>query len=450
MVHSFLGSNNRNRKMKANARLLCLEHLESRVVPATGSFNSSTGTLSFNYTSSGSTVESVTLTNNGTTITATGNVSGTTNFSTSAVKAILITASGSSTAQVLSFAGTSTFNISSGLSVTGIESVTIGAVINTGSSNFSMTLGQGVAINSAITTTTGNITIVCNNGTNSFTGNFYGIRASANVTTTGGNIDWIGRGGTDSSGNKVGILIDNGSTVSTGGNGSIKLSGTGGLSSGVYNHGVAIVGKNSARSTIVKTANGNIEINGTGGGVTNGGGSNYGVYIQIGGVVSAGGIGSVSVNASGGLPSGGMGLYIDADAISGDNSTFIGSSGGQITINAIGGGAGNSLGFRGRGQIGIVSDIPSLASVNQNIILNLIPGPTGSLGIYNETSLGKIISGTGNIEINSDYYTSFWGITSLVTSGKLSLLQAGSGFLSAFKMSSFLSGYQVNSSGNGF
>ena len=443
----------RSKSQKKTRRPLALECLEGRITPATGSFNSSTGTISFNYTATGSTAENVTLTNNGTTITASGNVSGTTSFTTSNVKAILITASGNSTGQSLSLNGTSAYSLSSGLSVTGIDSVTVNASINTGVSDISMSLGNGIAINSPLSTSTGNIVIAANNGASSSTGNFYGIHASANVTTAGGNIDWTGRAGTDSSGGKVGILIDNGSTISAGGSGFIKFTGTGGASTGVYNHGIAVIGKNTARSTIVKTLNGDITINGTGGGIGANTSNNYGVYVQIGGVISAGGVGSLFINGKGGSASGvgNMGLFIDADQIAADDSTFVGASDGSVIINVEGGANGaQSLGFRGRGQIGSLSNYSSLASSNNNLSISLTPGQGGTIGIYNETSLGKIISGSKNITIYSDYYSNFWGKTSLYSTSKISLFNKSIGFNSGFSVSKFLSAYLVNPNGNGF
>lgn len=450
---NWLSRPTRNINRQLNRRVLQIDVLEERLTPATGSFNSTTGTITFDYTATGSTAESVTLTNNGSTISATGNVTGTKSFTTSTVKAVLITASGNSTGQGLTFAGTASYSLSSGISISGIDSVSIDASLNTAASNILMTIGNGIAINSPITTTTGNITIYANNGATSSIGNFYGIRASANVTTSGGNIDWTGRGGTDSVGvKKIGILIDNGSTISAGGSGHINLTGTGGESAGVYNHGVSIVGKNSPRSTIVKTANGNITINGNGGGTLSGGSNNYGLLVHIGGVISSGGIGTVNINVIGGnsLSGSNMGMYVDADAISTNDSTFVGSTGGDISIHARGGrGAASPLGFRGRGQIGSYSSYSQLTSVNNSIFVTLIPGQGGTQGIYNETSLGSIVSGEKDIEINLDHYSSFFGKTSLVTSGQLKLWQVSSGFYSPFVLSSFANGFQVNPLGNG-
>ena len=382
-------ASNINRQL--NRRVLQIDVLEERLTPATGSFNSTTGTITFNYTATGSTAENVTLTNNGSTISATGNVTGTKSFTTSTVKAVLITASGNSTGQGLTFAGTASYSLSSGISISGIDSVTVDAGLNTGVSNILMTLGNGIAINSPITTSTGNITIYANNGATSSIGDFYGIRASANVTTSGGNIDWTGRGGTAAVGVlKIGILIDNGSTISAGGTGYINLTGIGGASAGVYNHGISVMGKNSARSTVVKTAGGNITLNGNGGGIVSGGGNNYGVYVGLGGVVSSGGNGTVTVNAVGGLLTvNSCGLFLDADTTLLNDTTFIGSNGGKISINANGGGSGGGpIYLRGRCQIGTFSNYTSLANMNSDIFIDLVPGPNCTLGFYNEMQTG--------------------------------------------------------------
>ncbi len=441
-------ASNINRQL--NRRVLQIDVLEERLTPATGSFNSTTGTITFNYTATGSTAESVTLTNNGSTISATGNVTGTISFTTSTVKAVLITASGNSTGQGLTFAGTASYSLSSGISISGIDSVTVDAGLNTGVSNILMTLGNGIAINSPITTSTGNITIYANNGATSSIGDFYGIRASANVTTSGGNIDWTGRGGTAAVGVlKIGILIDNGSTISAGGAGYINLTGTGGASAGVYNHGISVVGKNSARSTVVKTAGGNITLNGKGGGIASGGGNNYGIFVSLGGVVSSGGIGTVTVNGTGGFVANSYGLLLDADTTSLNDTTFIASNGGKISISAVGGGSGTGpIYLRGKSQIGSISNYTSLATSNYDIEIDLAPGAGGTLGFYNEMQTGKIISGTGNITITSDYF-SYIGTTTLISSGQLTLQQKTTGFYQPFKTSSFVAGFQVNPSGNG-
>ncbi len=317
-------------------RSLSLEFLEGRIAPAIGSFNASTGTLTFNYASTGSTVESVTLTNNGTTVLATGNVSGTTSFTTSAVKAVVITASGNSTAQTLTLAGSSAYSLSSGLSIAGIESLAVNAALNTVASDISMTLGNGVAINSPMSTTTGNITIIANTGAVSSIGNFYGIRASANVITAGGNIEFRGRGGTDSSGNKHGVIIDNGATVQTTGLGAISVTGTGGNSSGNNNCGVYLDGTVGA---YIVTYGGNVIVNGLGGGTGSSQDSN-GFFMYGKASVLADGNGTITITGTSGS---GLGSYNNGVKIDGGSvarNAIVRSNGGDVTIVGTGNGSG--------------------------------------------------------------------------------------------------------------
>jgi len=149
----------------AKVRLL-LQPLEDRVTPAIASLSS--GVLTINFASTGTSVEVVTATNDGTNIVLTGDVTGSTSIPVATVTAIAATDSGGSTAQTLFFAGSQAYLLTGGLSSVGIDTVTFGnGLAATGGASIAVSAGVISLPNPASdlsTTGTGTITLSAKNG----------------------------------------------------------------------------------------------------------------------------------------------------------------------------------------------------------------------------------------------------------------------------------------------
>src|SRR5262245_10061289 len=100
-----------------------IECLEFRIVPATATL--SAGVLAVDYTATGSTVESVAFTDDGTNIILSGNVTGSLSNPVVSVNQIILTASGSSNTQSATFAGAAPFSLSGGISSSNVETINI-------------------------------------------------------------------------------------------------------------------------------------------------------------------------------------------------------------------------------------------------------------------------------------------------------------------------------------
>ena len=64
--------------------------------------------------------------------------------------------------------------------------------------------------------------------------------------------------------------------------------------------------------------------------------------------------------------------------------------GGDCGGSGGGGSGGGPIYLRGRCQIGTFSNYTSLANMNSDIFIDLVPGPNCTLGFYNEMQTGKI------------------------------------------------------------
>jgi len=200
-------------------------------------------------------------------------------------------------------------------------SVTAGAQVMVGGSGSVMVTGIGG-------TTTGNE-------------NYGVLVADANsaISSSGGNVTVTGDARGSGSGIiNIGVRVLNGATISAGGAGTVAVTGLGGVSSGNFQHGVLVDGDNSQISSV----GGDVTVIGQSRGV---GASilNIGTSVERGGVISAGGLGNVTVHGTGTSSSSGSEQF--GVLVSGANSAI--RSGGNVTINASGGGSGASIGNRG-------------------------------------------------------------------------------------------------------
>ena len=209
-------------------------------------------------------------------------------------------------------------------------------VTTTGTATVDVTAGRKIVMNSgsSITTADGAIALQAN-ADGSATGTFRGIDLNnADITSSTGAIALTATGG-DSGDENFGILLQNGSAISSSGTGagSITLNGTGG--SGSSNaHGVFIRDSGSH----VAALSGAIEINGTGGSSSNA----HGVFIRDSGsyvAADSGGIEITGVGASGqGVRVGGGAMVTTTGSnIDVTGSTVGGSAGIRVTgIDAAG------------------------------------------------------------------------------------------------------------------
>jgi hypothetical protein len=209
-----------------------------------------------------------------------------------------------------------------------------------GDANVFTNLNSGVTINFGGTISAGG------NGTLSVTGNGgFGLGSLNNgialsnigtITSTNGNVNVTGTAiGSPSSGGCVGIQVLTG-TITAGGTGTVTVQGTGGVGTGISQHGIFMQGVNS----LIQSANGNVEVTGLAGGTGTAGG-HFGVYLLNGAKIKAGGAGQTLVSGTGGPTTGvnNRGVYVE-----GAGST-ISSTGNSVIINGIEGGGPSGTGF---------------------------------------------------------------------------------------------------------
>ena len=429
------------------------EWLENRALLANASLVGND--LQIDFIATGSTSEAVTIASDGTTYTLAGDITGTTSFSVASVNRITLSASGNSTAQQMTFQGGTAYSLSSGLTSTGVDTVTITQAISTGTGNISLTAPRNISVSASLTTTSGTITLDADSGSQA-SGSFIGVNVAGaiSVSTGSGSIVIEGRGGNATGAQQIGVKIESGATVAAGGSGSLSITGVGGGATGQgSNHGVAIDGGGTARNTVVKTANGNLSITGTGG---SGGAAdeyNLGVVLQFGGVATSSGTGTVTVSGTGGGAAGSnnnWGVRLDGNTGGATtDSTFISSSGGAITVNATAGVGSTSypLSLIEKGSIGTTATFAGLSSLNHNITIKTVQGSASAA--FDATADSLISAGTGNVTLQSDTL-SVNGTDPIVTStGTLTLQPVSTSFASGFSLATFAGNFSVNPSASG-
>jgi hypothetical protein len=168
----------------------------------------------------------------------------------------------------------------------------VGAISTTGGFDLTSTGAGGItleaqrnisiAASTAISTTSGNVTLRANQGATPASGNFVGIDLNgATVSSTGsGDLLFEGRGG-NVGGFKHGILVQNGSKVESIATGTIAFNGNGGNGTSEGNFGVWITDAN----TNITSVNGAIQITGKGG--DSAVSSNGGIFVGDGAIVES-------------------------------------------------------------------------------------------------------------------------------------------------------------------
>jgi hypothetical protein len=224
----------------------------------------------------------------------------------------------------------------------------------------------GIRLSTSATITSdgsGSVTVI-GNGANAGTNNA-GIYAQSlsSISSGGGEVRVEGNGG-GSGGSGAGtfcygISVVTGSFITAGGTGNVTVIGRGGnnlsATAGNSNYGVQITSFGSSQTPgYITSSGGNVTVEGTGGGGSpdspSGSASttNYGVFVDRGSYVTAGGSGSVTVTGQGGNRSPGATGNTNIGVLVSDSHTtsttipklfaYISSAGGAVTVNGTGGG----------------------------------------------------------------------------------------------------------------
>ncbi|MFL5330069.1 MAG: beta strand repeat-containing protein [Gemmataceae bacterium] len=357
-----------------------LIYCEERLAPATSAFSSGTWTLSF--TATGTTAESVTMFNFGSTTQLSGNFTGTSSVATASISKIIVQDTGGGTSQSFSYLG-DTMTLSSGFSCTGVEAVLInGPVKVTGTSTFVITAPKSISIQDSITSVSGEITLKANTQATPMA-SFY-LQVTKNISSTSGNITIDGKGGSNGG---TGVLISQ-CTVGLGTTGKISITGTAGLSSANKTGGVELL------QATVTSGGGNVTVTGVSA-ATGSASINVGVYVD--GKITAGGAGSVTVNGTGGAGGGdaNYGVFVY-------NGSSIESSGGPVSVTGLAGGSGTSS-----------------FNVGVNVDGQIKAGGNGSV----------TVNGTGGSAVGDDNYGIIVNFSRLISSfgGPVSVTGTGGG-----------------------
>lgn len=249
---------------------------------------------------------------------------------TNVVSKVIIsdTAVGSATNQYVELNGSNTFTLSNGFSSSGIEKVAINQIVSTTSADINVIAPNWIAVAADLTTTSGNITLDAESGTQQ-TGNFTGVfmnGSGVDITTTTGNIQIDGRGGNDNGGGQTGVQIDTGVTIKSTLTGNISLTGIGGATAtGGVNLGLDLRG-------LIQATGGSITLNGTGGsGTTSISSPHFGIQLQ-GGELRNSGSGTISLTGTGGF-----GSPNENAGVSLIDNSLIQAESGSVSITGTGG-----------------------------------------------------------------------------------------------------------------
>lgn len=246
--------------------------------------------------------------------------------------------------------------------------------------------------------------------------NTSGVRiygANAKVISSGGDISVIGQGNSDNSFGVIlnhGVEVINGGNIMAGGMGTVTVEGTGGPFGSSNEFGVVLSGTGSQ----INSSGGNVKVTGQGGGSSTAGFSE-GVF--VGGIITAGGTGTVTVEGTGGSGTGGDNIGIEVrgpdgqitssggDVLvigrssAGSQGVFL-SSGGIITAGGMGmvtlegtGGLGDAFGSSGVEILGATSQITSSGG---NVLVKGFGGGSGTSFGNSGVSVGGIITAGGD------------------------------------------------------
>jgi hypothetical protein len=204
------------------------------------------------------------------------------------------------------------------------------------------------------------------------------------ISSNGGNVIVNGTGGTGSSDN-TGVYVAGPGQITAGGMGDVSVTGVG---TGSDSRGVIVMGI----GTQIYSSGGDVNVTGTGGTVSF---SNYGV--DVFGVISAGGLGNVTVVGNGGASPSNVNIGV---SVSGFGATIT-SEGGDIAVTGNGGGIGaseNNYGVflsGGNGVVGVGNGTvtvngtggPSTGVNNNGVVVNgalFITSAGGDIEVYGQ------------------------------------------------------------------
>ena len=241
------------------------------------------------------------------------------------------------------FAGTVIIGSDSSPSYPGVATgpITVSsAITHSNDANISVVTSKNILFNASAnwTSTSGNLLLRANQQTPASSGNFVGIDViNATIGSTSGSITLQGRGGDGTGGAQDGVVIEGGAVVGAGTSGPVSINGAGGASTATTNGnwGVFVTGTNSA----ITSNGGSVLVLGQGGGKDASSVStstyNVGVGIDNSGKITAGGVGSVTVQGTGGATRGGLNYGVQVGWV---NGGLITSSGGDVVVIGAAGG----------------------------------------------------------------------------------------------------------------
>ena len=204
--------------------------------------------------------------------------------------------------------------------------------------------------------------------------------ASATITSSGGDVQVTGFSGNNGniSGPGHGVWLRTDSQISAGGMGNVSVTGTGGALPGGAGNGVYLNG-DSLGSALITSHGGNVNVTGSSGN----GHFVYGVAVDRGGEIEAGGTGTVTVIGMGIID---YGVWINSNGV-------ITSQGGNVNVTGIGGTAGTNV-FANGIELGNGGVISATGSGNINVT-----GTGGGGANAVDISGGSITASKGNIQV---------------------------------------------------
>ena len=284
--------------------------------------------------------------------------------------------------------------------------------------------GVELQASSALSTTSGNITVTGQGGNGAGSASNVGVVVRKTVSAVDGNIVITGTRGDGATNNESVFIGGAGSAVQTTGAGNVTVTGNaGGTVTGDGNVGVRILG-----ATVAAAGTGNVNVTGTGGAGVN---FNHGVIIQNAGVVSGAG-GTVTVTGTGGAATGADNQGVRLDTATG----AISATGGSIVVTGTGGGTGGSGGDAGvyltganitatnAATITVTGTGASPATSNQAGVR--IGSTSGVTSVNGDISITGTAGGSANGAANSfGVHLVSAGVVSATGTGNVSLIGTG-------------------------
>lgn len=229
----------------------------------------------------------------------------------------------------------------------------------TGTASLSAETGQNIVVSrgASVSTVDGSLTLIANQQTAPTNGNFHGVLVDGVVEATGkGTVTLRGQAGAAATSNFLaGVLVAANGRVVGGPEGTLRIDGTG-TSRGVgdafnfFQPQFAMYGVHLAAGEITSRG-AKVEVSGQGGfnNAAKIGLNNFGVRVDGGGRITAGGNGAVDVRGVGGV----TGVTSAGVSVAGSTSVIT-SSGGNVQVTGTGGGAGTGGSGAGANGYGVL------------------------------------------------------------------------------------------------